>query len=280
MSSKIVNDNANVTMREKKPRKPRAPKTAEPVVAEPVATEHVAIEPVATEHVAIEPVATEHVAIEPVATEHVAIEPVATEHVVETIEKKKRKSGLPAKYGKFLQFGFYLAETLKDTEGNVTINSYDEFIKKMMLFDTVDNQQKFVQTFFDQNKEINKSIKKMIANKKKADIKAAKLAAKPTKKNYKNNINNTNTDNNDFVYQVVSLANPKPKRKYNKKNSTTNNNEHHNNHDHDHNDEELDVEIIYIKDTNYLVDSHKRIFDFNNHNLIGHIDQFNNLVLL
>jgi hypothetical protein len=245
-------------MKEKKPRKPRAPKT--------VATEP-AVAPT-TELVA-------ELVAEPIVT-------VAETEPSVSSEKKKREPGLPAKFGKFIQFGFYLAESLKDSEGNFTINSYDDFINKMYIFDTVENQQNFVQKFFDQSKDINKSIKKMILNKKKADAKAAKLANKPVKKNNKkNNTPNDNTTVTDthadnFVSEVVSLANPKPKRKYNKKTTATSDNAPAN----DYNDatDELDVEIINILGTDYLIDNNKRIFDFNNHNLIGFLDNNNNII--
>ena len=266
MSSQPVIDNVIVTeMKEKKPRKPRASKT--------VATEPVVVP--TTELV------TEVVA-EPIVT-------VAEPEPSVSSEKKKREPGLPAKFGKFLQFGFYLAESLKDTEGNFTINSYDDFINKMCIFDTVDNQQNFVQKFFDQSKDINKSIKKLVANKKKADAKAAKLANKPPKKNNKKN--NTTSDNNtltetntdNFVSEVVSLANPKskskPKRKYNKKTPSINDNNDNDNNNNTDTTDELDVEIINIDGTNYLIDDNKRIFDFNNHNLIGSIDHNQLLVL-
>jgi hypothetical protein len=276
MSSQAVIDNVIVTeMKEKKPRKPRAPKTVatEPVVAP-------------TTEVVSELVA------EPIVT-------VAESEPSVSSEKKKREPGLPAKFGKFLQFGFYLAESLKDTEGNFTINSYDDFINKMCIFDTVDNQQNFVQKFFDQSKDINKSIKKLVANKKKADAKAAKLANKPPKKNNKKNNTtsditavtetetNTETNTDNFVSEVVSLANPKskpkPKRKYNKKTPSIDNNDNDNDNDNDNNNnnttDELDVEIINIDGNNYLIDDNKRVFDFNNHNLIGSIDHNNLLVL-
>jgi hypothetical protein len=257
----VVIDNVNVTMKEKKPRKPRAPKT--------VATEHVVVP--TTELV------TELVA-EPIVT-------VAETEPSVSSEKKKREPGLPAKFGKFLQFGFYLAESLKDPEGNFTINSYDDFIKKMYIFDTVEDQQNFVQKFFDQSKDINKSIKKMVANKKKADAKAVKLANKPVKKNNKKNnttsdnttVTETETETDNFVSEVVSLANPKPKRKYNKKTTATSDNAPAN--DATNATDELDVEIINILGTDYLIDNNKRIFHFNNHNLIGFLDN-NNLLSL
>jgi hypothetical protein len=259
----VVIDNVNVTMKEKKPRKPRAPKT--------VATEP-AVAPT-TELVA-------ELVAEPIVT-------VAETEPSVSSEKKKREPGLPAKFGKFLQFGFYLAESLKDSEGNFTINSYDDFIKKMYIFDTVEDQQNFVQKFFDQSKDINKSIKKLVANKKKADAKAVKLANKPVKKNNKkNNTPNDNTtvtvtETDNFVSEVVSLANPKSKRKYNKKTATSDNapaNDATNANDANDATDELDVEIINILGTDYLIDINKRIFDFNNHNLIGYLDNNNHII--
>jgi hypothetical protein len=257
----VVIDNVNVTMKEKKPRKPRAPKNVdtEPAVAP-----------------------TTEVVAEPIVT-------VAEPEPSVSSEKKKRETGLPAKFGKFLQFGFYLAESLKDSEGNFTINSYDDFINKMYIFDTVEDQQNFVQKFIDQSKDINKSIKKMVANKKKADAKAVKLANKPVKKNNKKNnttsdnttVTETETETDNFVSEVVSLANPKskPKRKYNKKTATSDNAPANDATNATNATDELDVEIININDTNYLIDDNKRIFDFNNHNLIGSIDNNNNLSL-
>ena len=202
MSSPVVTNNVIdvPVVNDKKTKKPRAPKTVattEPVV---VAAGEIVSESVATElktdtdtvkdKKTKKPRAPKTVATEPVvATAELLAEPIATEPAEPAViaEKKKREPGLPAKFGKFLQFGVYLAESLKDTEGNITINSYDEFINKLNLFDTVDNQASFVQKFFDQSKDINKSIKKMVINKKKADAKAAKIAAKPPKKNTKTN---------------------------------------------------------------------------------------------
>jgi len=221
MSSPNVNTNVIVVpvVKTKKPRAPKTVATVETVsetVSESVTTE------LNTDNVkdkkTKKPRAPKTVVSEPVVAVTELVAEPTTEPVV--TEKKKREPGLPAKFGKFLQFGVYLAETLKDSEGNITINSYDDFINKICIFDTVDNQTSFVQKFFDQSKDINKSIKKMVLNKKKADVKAAKLAAKPTKNNMKKTkktSNNTDTDTDNFVSEVVSLANPKPKRKYKNK---------------------------------------------------------------
>jgi cell wall-associated NlpC family hydrolase len=205
------------------------------------------------------------------------------------VEKKMRKPSLPAKFNKFIQFGYFFLQQYNAMDGVTPIDE-TAFLDKLHLFDTVDNQQNFVQKFFDQSKDINKSIKKLVANKKKADAKAVKLANKPVKKNNKKNnttsdnttVTETETETDNFVSEVVSLANPKPKRKYNKKTATSDNAPAN-----DANDatnatnatDELDVEIINILGTDYLIDNNKRIFDFNNHNLIGFLDN-NNLLSL
>jgi hypothetical protein len=223
-------------------------------------------EPVVSESSVSEPVVSEQVVTEQVVTEQVVTEQVVT-------DKKSRKPALSAKFNKFLQFGYYLAQSLKDSEGNLAINSVDDLIMRLHLFDTVDNQQSFVQGFFDQSKDINKSIRKIIADKKKADAKAFKLANKPPKNNKNKNFLSNNLD--PLVSDIVSLANHKPKRKYNKKinNQISDNNILTDNNNHD----ELDVEIFVIDNVQYLIDSNKRVFHFHNHNLIGFLDS-NNLL--
>ena len=93
-------------------------------------------------------------------------------------EKKPRTPTLPAKFGKFIQFGYWLIQSFKDEDGNFSVDSEDEFIEAIHLFDSVDAQQEFVQDFFDESKELAKNIRKLILDKKRAEAKAAKAAAK------------------------------------------------------------------------------------------------------
>jgi len=97
-------------------------------------------------------------------------------------EKKPRTPTLPAKFGKFIQFGYWLIQSFKDEDGNFSVDSEDEFIEAIHLYDSVDAQQEFVQDFFDESKDISKSIRKMILDKKRAEAKAAKAAEKAAAK--------------------------------------------------------------------------------------------------
>jgi flagellar biosynthesis GTPase FlhF len=97
-------------------------------------------------------------------------------------EKKPRKPTLPAKYSKFIQFGFWLVQKLKDEDGDFNIDSADDFIEAIHLFDSVDAQQEFVQEFFDDSKDIAKTIRKMILDKTRAEAKATKAAEKAAAK--------------------------------------------------------------------------------------------------
>lgn len=96
-------------------------------------------------------------------------------------EKKPRTPTLLAKYSKFIQFAFFLLQELKDQDGNVAVDSEEDFLEKIHLYDTVENQQAFVQGFLDESKDIAKTVRKMNVDKKRAEVKAAKAAAKPPK---------------------------------------------------------------------------------------------------
>jgi hypothetical protein len=278
----VVEENVVVTVKEKKPRKPRAPKVTTEASSEVVVPTDI---PTVTNG---EDDSKKTKKPRAPKTKKEAVVEVVTELQSEQIydsepidSKKSRTPSLPAKYNKFLQFGYYFIQSLKDSEGNINVNTLEQMYQHIHLFDTVDNQQQFVQGFFDQSKDINKTIRKIVSNQKKANIKAAKMQAKlDSKKNKKTN-NNITPNDDSFVSDIVSLATnsdkPKPKRKYNKKN---NNSSHNDNDNHNHNDNDtLDVEVVSIDGVNYLVDNTKRVFDFNSHNLLGYFDNLNSFIL-
>jgi hypothetical protein len=107
--------------------------------------------------------------------------PIVQNVTTEIKEKKPRKPTLPAKFGKFIQFGYWLIQSFKDDDGNFSVDSEDEFIEAIHLYDSVDAQQEFVQDFFDDSKALAKNIRKMILDKTRAEAKAAKAATKPPK---------------------------------------------------------------------------------------------------
>jgi len=199
----------------------------------------------------------------------------------EAKEKKPRKPTLPAKFAKFIQFGLFLMKELNDEKvvaGEAPLVDETAMIEKICVFAGVDAQKEFVQKFFDGSKDIAKSMRKMIADKKKANDKANKpvKVRKPRAKKNGDGVvdvipepkkSNTKAKDGDLVAELVSLAkndSDKPKRKYNRKpknvdpvvNTTLA-------------EPELEVDVVQIDGKEYLVDDQKRVFDFHSHSLLG-----------
>jgi len=97
------------------------------------------------------------------------------------VEKKARAATLPAKYAKFIQFGFWFLKKLNE---NSDAPAIDEalFNEKLKLFAEVDEQQTFVQEFFDASKDMNKDIRLLLLQRKRDAAKAAKAEARATAK--------------------------------------------------------------------------------------------------
>lgn len=122
-------------------------------------------------------------------------------------DKKPRAPTLPAKFGKFIQFGFWLMNKINDDPENPVVDE-KLFIEKINLYSDIQDQQAFVQGFFDQSNDVAKSIRSNTQQKKKNDIKIAKAAAKAAakqdkkirapriKKEKKINENNDDTNTN------------------------------------------------------------------------------------
>jgi hypothetical protein len=206
----------------------------------------------------------------------------------EAKEKKPRKPSLPAKFAKFIQFGLFLMKELNDEKivaGEAPAVDEDTMIEKIRVFADIDAQKDFVQKFFDGSKDIAKSMRKMIADKKKADEKANKpvKVRKPRAKKNDDGVVDVIPDadtkpkkskakakDGDLVAELVSLAKndagdeTKTKRKYNRKPKNV---------------EpvsavavaepELEVDVVEIDGKQYLVDDQKRVFDFESHALLG-----------
>jgi hypothetical protein len=196
---------------------------------------------------------------------------------------------LPAKFGKFIQFGLFLLGELNDEKlvaGEEAAVDKEYMIEKLCVFADIDVQTAFVQKFFDGAKDTAKGMRKMIADKKKADAKAAKQEASVHKKERKPRVPKDSTEvkkeqgtkkkskKTDLVAELVTLANgqaqatdtdteTKPKRKYNKKPKTTEPEPHT---DADAEPErELEVDLVTIDDRQFLKDDQNRLFDVNSH---------------
>ena len=84
---------------------------------------------------------------------------------------KTRQPTLPDKYGKFIQFAYYMMENVLGDEFQMDKAA---FLEKIALFGSVAEQQSLVQGFLNGAKDNKKTIKKVISDKKKAEAKASK----------------------------------------------------------------------------------------------------------
>jgi hypothetical protein len=107
-----------------------------------------------------------------------AIVDVIPTPVVEKV-KPERKPTLPAKYAKFMQFGFWFAGQIKDKVLDET--AYNSVIDALAVFDDLSVQTDLYQSFLDKDnmKDNNKTLRKAIAARKKELAKANAPPKKP-----------------------------------------------------------------------------------------------------
>ncbi len=209
-------------------------------------------------------------------------------------EKKARAPSLPAKYGKFIQYSYYLIRAINNAaleqNGAVLIDE-DQFITAAHVFDNIANQQAFVGSFLE-NKNIAKEMRTHLAEKKKAEVvaakaaakaekeaeknaakaaaKAAKAAAKPAKQPKDSKPKDTKSKSKkakssvepDLVTSLVALANTSlapTATAIAAGNTNVADNE----------EEELDVRVITINAKEYLIDDNNNLYDSNSHAVIG-----------
>ena len=84
---------------------------------------------------------------------------------------KTRQPTLPDKYGKFIQFAYYMMENVLGDEFQMDKAA---FLEKIAVFGSVGEQQVLVQGFLNGAKDNKKTIKKVISDRKKAEAKANK----------------------------------------------------------------------------------------------------------
>jgi hypothetical protein len=124
--------------------------------------------------------------------------------VEQNVEKKQRKPSLPEKFGKFIQFGFFFMKQYNDSH-DVKIDE-NSFLESLNMFANVDEQQSFVQTFFDNSKENKKSMRKFLQNHNKALAKAAKIAAAPPKPEKKPRAKKTKNTNSEPLPETIDAT--------------------------------------------------------------------------
>ena len=127
---------------------------------------------------------------------------------------KTRQPTLPDKYGKFIQFAYYMMENVL---GNEFQMDKEVYLEKIKLFGNVGEQQVLVQGFLDSAKETKKTIKKVISDRKKAEAKANKPprpsrakavnADKPSRKKATKAVANAQ---DELLNDLVQLARTEP----------------------------------------------------------------------
>lgn len=206
------------------------------------------------------------------------------------VEKKARAPSLPAKYGKFIQYSYYLIRAINNAaleqNGTVLVDE-DQFITAAHVFDNIATQQAFVASFLE-NKNIAKEMRTHLADKKKAEVVAAKAAAKAEKEAEKNAVKaaakaekdaakaaakpakqpketkskakkTKKAVDPDLVTSLVALANTSLAPTATAVASGNADNE----------EEELDVRVFMINAKEYLIDDNNNLYDSNSHAVIG-----------
>ena len=136
---------------------------------------------------------------------------IQTEQTVNTDKATKvstRQPTLPDKYGKFIQFAYYMMENVLGDDFQIDKAA---FMEKIALFGTVGEQQTLIQGFLNGTKDTKKNIKTLISDRKKADAKANK----PPKQSRAKKVAATTTDANGE--EIVVTANKPPKQSRAKK---------------------------------------------------------------
>jgi hypothetical protein len=202
-------------------------------------------------------------------------------------EKKARAPSLPAKYGKFIQYSYYLIRAINNAaleQNGAVLVDEDQFITAAHVFDNIATQQAFVASFLE-NKNIAKEMRTHLADKKKAEVVAAKAAAKAEKEAEKNAVKAAAKAEKDAAKAAAKPAKQpketKTKAKKAKKavepdlvtslvalantslapaaTTATADNE----------EEELDVRVFMINAKEYLIDDNNNLYDSNTHAVIG-----------
>ena len=229
-------------------------------------------------------------AVEAKEVEVKAVEVKAVEVVVDMKEKKARAPSLPAKYGKFIQYSYYLIRAINNAaleQNGAILVDEDQFITAAHVFDNIATQQAFVASFLE-NKNIAKEMRTHLADKKKAEVVAAKNAAKAEKEAEKNAVKAAAKAEKDAAKAAAKPA-KQPKETKSKAKKTkkavdpdlvtslvalantslaptaaaiaAGNAENE--------EEELDVRVFMINAKEYLIDDNNNLYDSNSHAVIG-----------
>jgi hypothetical protein len=126
----------------------------------------------------------------------VVVEPTVVEPTVVAPTKAPKKPSLPAKYSKFLSFGFWFVSRLEP-------EARDAFYQQFKLFSSLEEQSEFFQTYLDEASASNKIMRKTIANHNKpVKTRAPKASRKPSKP--------VAAETDDLIATLIADANGEP----------------------------------------------------------------------
>ena len=136
------------------------------------------------------------------------------------VEKKARKPTLSAKYSKFLVSNYSIIQMLQ-SKGLLSDEAVETAYTEIKLFNPVEDQSAFYESFLESSKATSKTMKKFVTQrlkppkaprakkerKPKADKPAADAEAKPKKPRTKKETKVADDTKNDLVAQLVEAAN-------------------------------------------------------------------------
>ena len=214
--------------------------------------------------------------------------PVATVEIVNTEVAQKaqrvKKPSLPAKYNKFMSFGFWFLNKL-----DATVR--DQLFAELKLYGSIEEQSALFQSYLDEASASNKIMRKTVAAfHKPPKVRATKSSRKTSKP--------VATESDDLIAKLISDANgttmsiktaetpaETPAEKPKKTKKSTKKTEQpvpetpseplpvpSDQQPDDEDSDEIQTRIVTIEDKQYLADADYNLYDINSHEEIGRYD--------
>jgi len=124
---------------------------------------------------------------------------------------KEKKPNLPAKFDKLMQFGYFFVSSVKDA-GILDEPTSRELLERLCVFASVDDQKAFYEAWFEHAKDSKKSLRKTVADWRKANLppkpKAprAKKAVDPDAPKKERKPRAKKSKDNDLINELASLT--------------------------------------------------------------------------
>jgi hypothetical protein len=191
---------------------------------------------------------------------------------------KEKKPTLPAKFAKFMQFGYFFVSSMKDA-GLLDDTVSAELFERLCLFASVDDQKAYYETWLSHAKDSNKALRKTVAAQRKASAppKERKPRTKkdvdPTAPPKTRKPRNKKSNDNDLINELSQLTNNYQNNYQNNYSSSTPTPVTDDQPDKEQGEEQLDVrEFVYNEKTYLIDDSTGNVFDTESHDHIGVFD--------